>query len=1078
MVTNWRRARFLVVGVCALMAMGSRASFEQTLGAIGNYRPWLARFTEQPSYAPCEPEGSPSRGRCGGELPGVVAPRRWRCSPPPFPTSAAGRALLAASEDVFASVAPEEATAPALHRAAVVQLLSRRGEQGVDQAEAWLRQALEITADRPGVLTDLGALELARAQESGGAEVLLRSIELSQHALDEGASGSAARFNLALALSELGITGEARKEWLLFLEREPEGPWAEEGHRRLAALPPADGATRGQDIARRLEAAVFGGEPTLLAEARVDRQRTREWVEGELLSRWARAIIDGEARTATRALNGTRALAEELERLTGDRLLVEAVQAMEQATPAQILDLAHAHDDYAAGLPLLQARRLDAAAARFDRAERVFAAAGSPFVHWATFQRALVHNYQQQPADVETALAALARRVEGRGYAALQGRIHWVRGLATSALGRVEDSNEHYRAAATAFCTAGEMQNLASTQGLLGAGLAKMGHHEAGWNLAASALSLRGEIFSLGRLQAILQDAVFRAHRQGMMRAGLRLADEFVAIAEREGTADDVHSAFMRRAALNEALGRSAAAGADVARAVAALATLSKALSDRGRADGILEEAAAKRLNASAETVARLDSAIKTYQEFHNLQKLPEAHALRAQARLALGRVAGAEEDLLEQARLLEATLFTIAPGPLRQDRLTTLRETFDQMVELQAVVLGDDVAAFRLAEQQRHWALWEWTGGLLPRTQGSPVVADPLAVASMADLLSMGGGDTAVLVYSVLPQHLLIWASAAGKVTLTVEPVRRDEVNSRVAALLDAAAKRDEEALTGSAESLSTALIEPVAAVIAAAPRLVIIPDPLLQAVPFGLLRDLGHRFLYEGHALVYAPSVTAYSRLTASASGRQRGIHRMLAIAATTGRDPGQPPLRAAASEAAAVAAAWPGGTVATFRRLEPLRRRLQSADALHFAGHALVAADGSLRLVVYDDGAEPLELAVATIVGEDASRLRLVSLSGCRTVDVAAAGRIGASSAGFVRSFLAAGVPTVVGSFLELDDRQAGAVFAAFHRRVAAGEDPATALGQACLEQPWRSGFDRTMLCGSLAVFGTSLKVAAGN
>jgi len=186
--------------------------------------------------------------------------------------------------------------------------------------------------------------------------------------------------------------------------------------------------------------------------------------------------------------------------------------------------------------------------------------------------------------------------------------------------------------------------------------------------------------------------------------------------------------------------------------------------------------------------------------------------------------------------------------------------------------------------------------------------------------------------------------------------------------------------------------------------------------------------------------------------------------------------PRLPGTTAEAEAVAAAWPGAETASFRELAPLRRRLLLADALHFAGHALAGTDGSLRLVVHDDRARPLQLDAATLLGDRALKLRLVTLSGCRTVDVAAAGRIGASSAGFVRSFLAAGVPTVVGSFLDLDDRDAGPVFADFHRRAAAGEEPATALRRACRGHAFRTPFDRSLLCGSLAVFGASSALAA--
>ena len=1079
MSSSWRLAgRVAWLPLALILAPGTRAPFDRTLAALGDYRPFVSRLSVEPGYAGCRVEERALVAGCDGELPGAIRPARWRCSAPPAAGSAAAATLRGAREAVFAGVAVESAAASLLHRAAVLELLSQPDERGIAKAQAWLEQALATASDRRAILADLGAVELARAQTTGEAEPLLRAIERSQQAIDEGAPDAAPRFNLALALSSLGLVEEARAEWVRLRAREGHGAWAAEARRRLAALPPADGVARGDEIARQLTAAAIARDDAALRKlATRDRQRAREWVETDLLSRWARAQRAGNGPAAADALAAARTVAAALALPTSSGMLPASLDAIDRADAAQREQLERGHLAYAAGVPNLQSRHLDEAGERFADAERALDAGGSPFAHWAAFQGAVVLNYQQRSEDAEAALADLAGRIEGKHYTALEGRIHWIRGLATSQLGRVEESNGHYRAAAAVFCRSSEAQNLAITQGLLGAGLAKLSHHERAWELTASALSRRGAIFQLGRLQAILQDAVFHAHRQGLLRAGLHLANEHVAVVAREGVADDVHSAYIRRAALREALGDAVGARDDADRAAFALGRVSAAaLVGRSTADGIVEQARERRPNASAATLARLDAAIKTYQTNGNLQRLPEAYALRAEARLALRNVAGAQRDLVEQARLLEATLFTIAPGPLRQDRLATLRDSFDQMVDFQAITRSDGAAAFLFAEQLRHWALWEWAGRLGARSSGSAVVADPLEVANWGDLQSIGNDDTAVVAYHALPDRLLIWVAAHGVVTLVTKPIGRRELVASVTAFLAAASARAPRALSAASDELSKVLVAPIASAVEGVPRLVIVPDPLLQEVPFGLLRAARGRYLYAEHALVFAPSLTAYARLARRRANGQQTIHHLLSLAATSGDRPTLPRLPGTTAEAKAVAAAWPGAETASFQELAPLRRRLLLADALHFAGHALAGTDGSLRLVVHDDRARPLQLDAATLLADRAPKLRLVTLSGCRTVDVAAAGRIGASSAGFVRSFLAAGVPTVVGSFLDLDDRDAAPVFADFHRRAAAGEEPATALRRACLDHAFRTPFDRSLLCGSLAVFGTSSPLAA--
>jgi CHAT domain-containing protein len=492
----------------------------------------------------------------------------------------------------------------------------------------------------------------------------------------------------------------------------------------------------------------------------------------------------------------------------------------------------------------------------------------------------------------------------------------------------------------------------------------------------------------------------------------------------------------------------------------------------RSEADGDLERAGGKLRTDPAAAVKLLNQAIDTYRKRGNLQKLPQAYELRAQGLLAQHQVESAKKDLEEASRLLEVTLFSIDPGPLRQDRISVLQNTFDQMVEFQAMVLHDAAAAFRFSEQEKHWGLWEWARTAAPGTRGSPVASDPLAIADWTDLRALRNGDTAILVYHVLPERVLLWATGPRGSTMATVAIDREVLRAKLSTLLTLAERRNAAALAPSAEALYQILIAPASATIAGASTLVIVPDRQLQSLPFGLLRDRSTgRYLYESHPLVFSPSVTAYARLSRLRHDRERNLQNLLSIATTRGAHPSLRDLPGATEEAQAVAAQWPGGrTVLTFRDATSLLRQLALVDAFHFAGHAL-SGPGSLRLVLRDDAAQPLLLSAEAILqSQGFQRLRLVSLSGCRTVDVATASQIGGSSAGFVRSFLAAGVSTVVASFLELEDRQVQAVFPAFHRRLAGGDDPAQAIQQSCLEQPLKRD-QQVFLCGNLAVFGIS-------
>jgi len=291
----------------------------------------------------------------------------------------------------------------------------------------------------------------------------------------------------------------------------------------------------------------------------------------------------------------------------------------------------------------------------------------------------------------------------------------------------------------------------------------------------------------------------------------------------------------------------------------------------------------------------------------------------------------------------------------------------------------------------------------------------------------------------------------------------------------LAAAGRRDAEALRLASEQLHATLVAPVEAQLRGASRLVIVPSKSLQDLPFGLLCDRGtQRCLYEDHALTIVPSATVYARL-ARLGGRQ-SVRRMLAVSATAGHRPSLRRLVAAVGEAEMVADQWPEGKAIAFHDLDELRRLLARADGFHFAGHA-VDRGGVLHLVLHDDTGRGVEVTATDLLSAGAPRLRLVSLSGCETADVARSDRVGSTSAGFVRSLLAAGVPTVVASFLPLEDAEARAVFSDFHRLLAAGEDAAEALRAACTNGSGGAD-DRRRRCGGLAVFGTSSRFTVEN
>ena len=274
---------------------------------------------------------------------------------------------------------------------------------------------------------------------------------------------------------------------------------------------------------------------------------------------------------------------------------------------------------------------------------------------------------------------------------------------------------------------------------------------------------------------------------------------------------------------------------------------------------------------------------------------------------------------------------------------------------------------------------------------------------------------------------------------------------------MIASASRRDAAGIGQHGAALYPLLLAPVAPVIAGSSRLLIVPDPLFQDLPFGLVRDPRGRPQTRVAPCSTRPSATVYT---------SRSARRRPRLGADIACRPS--PVRRAASLSGHGCPArsprpkrWPrrGATAAApFRELDSLRQRLTVADAFDFAVRRSSVMGRSGSIV---DDVEPsrLKLGAADIGGETTSR-GCASYRGrvVRTIDLRrAAGpamrRPGSSGR---RS---RGVPTVVGSVLPLDDRRAGDVFAAFFRRLAGGEDPPRAVRDACLQ----AYFDRAPASG---------------
>jgi CHAT domain-containing protein/Flp pilus assembly protein TadD len=266
--------------------------------------------------------------------------------------------------------------------------------------------------------------------------------------------------------------------------------------------------------------------------------------------------------------------------------------------------------------------------------------------------------------------------------------------------------------------------------------------------------------------------------------------------------------------------------------------------------------------------------------------------------------------------------------------------------------------------------------------------------------------------------------------------------------------------------------LIDPIADLLPTDPnqKVAFIPQGELFLVPFPALKDANGQYLIENHTILTAPSIQVL-QLTQDLSTRAQTPTPLQADNPLIVGDPAMPtvtflsdagnfesvrlqPLYGARQEAEAVGenlnASALLGDAATEARV---KQQIASADLIHLATHGLLEYGDPRQTGSRDT---PGAIALAPGNGEDGLltsteilqmelQADLVVLSACDT----GRGRItGDGVIGLSRSFIAAGVPSVIVSLWAVPDAPTAELMTEFYDQLAQGQTKAQALRQAML------------------------------
>ena len=907
-------------------------------------------------------------------------------------TGAAGEAIERAARDAR----PE-----AQHAAGIALVLVEQPVAAIERLEAAASASNDAKA-----WSDLAAARYAAAADLQRPSLYPGALAAADRALQLDPALPEALFNRALILERMRLADEAHRAWTRYLAADPSSPWAEEARARLAERPtPSSRFDRKQ-----LELVAARGDANAARELAIHvPDLARPFAETEFLGKWGEAVARDDVAEAERLLTVSRAIGDALAETTGESLLRETVIAIDRATPDDRRTLAEAHATYRAARLAYSRHEIVVARRELERAQALFARAGSPMASAAAYYAAGARLLAGDVHGARVALASLRDALDRR-FIALGAQVRWE-------LGRAHQLEDDARAAiavftegAAMFRRIGERSREAVLETLLAHALDSAGRGDDGWSARIRGFEALGAAGDPN-----LRIATLSAARKAELLAGRR--DAALALARLE-TPEwqasvrpvDVVDSLVQRALLAAALGDDADAAESARAAERVAATFTDPIArGHAEADVAVASGAARLRREPRAAIASLTKSIDFYRANQLAPLLPEPLLLRARALRASGDDAGAARDLEDGMRAVERNEARQGGGVFdAEDAL------FDEALRI-ALDRNDLAAAFAVAERAR--------GG-------------KATLASLQQQLA--GTATVVIEVASLPDEIIAFAVSA-----------RDAVVARRARPRPALALLAQEALAENGNDAAAALyddiVRPVEAVLDGARAVIVVPDRTLATIPFAALYDgQRKRHLVERFPVAMAPSASALERTTHDRA------ESLVALALPSGAATQTKGLPSTDEEVGEIVPLYP--RAAALPRESTTLAALCDADAdvVHIAGHTAGEAGGGEAAFVFANGER---VSWQTIAAAPPPRASGLVLAACDTLRPPPSAATHAPSLG--AAFLRAGAADVAGTLARIPDRDARLLFRRIHRELAAGASAAEAVRAAQVESIRRGG-----------------------
>jgi CHAT domain-containing protein len=951
-------------------------------------------------------------------------------------------------------------TASSHHAAAKYYLMLRQFDEANKEFTAALAldpQNAKIHSDYGAALLEQGRAETSATDSSRQLELYGRSLEHIEKALALDPSLREALFNRALIFQFMRPSEQAKDAWNAYLQKDSTSPWAEEARRNLKIIDQEhDEASTGQNENQELFFAALRSSNDDAAWKVVSAHYTS--AGNEITNRLLDSLLgverSDEAFDSGAALAALQYVAKLENDRAGDRFTSDLVSYYSRAGPRLTSLIANARQHMRTAYSSFQKNRFPEAIDEYTKAKAIYEeaddTAGTSFVEYR-----LAHCYVLLP-NTQLARAAFSRLLT----ISVSNQYRWL--IAQSLYGLANanaDSSEYSKALDYSAQALAKFQEFGDPNGVV-----KCLTQLADFNQAINrippalghlnrALSLTDQTFSDAKRQrwGVLNQIGFSMTSLQLHAAALFYQKEALHLAKKLDipllisrsysylgsayAAMQMYSQAVNEAAQAFAIGRTMTGE----RGLEVRAHASLQLGDINRAAGRCEEA-----------IENYDQSLQLYQSLNVDFFSYSAHKGKLHCFIASSNKPAVRNELHAVLGRSEVYRSKITDENQRSSFFDAEQGVYDLAIGYEFGVEKNYKKALDYSEKSRARSLLDAVErSARMRTKGKTT---PFKSAAVKPSLSVNEiqakmPDAAQLVqYALLDDKLIIWVITRKQIQQEELPLNVSAFNDTINSFLDTINHPPRELAFQRDRSMElfNTLIKPVEKHLEKSKVLVIIPDKILNYLPFAALTSLSNStYLIQDYEVTVAPSATLFVNLSAAAEQLSTHSNEHLVSVGDPVFDretfKSLRQLPSSFVEARTVAQLYPDRQILVREDATEaaVRREMEKADLVHLAMHFVLNEQSEIlsgfpltpeRSDVSSNESDGF-LQSFEIADLNLRRARLAILSACQT-GIEKQYR-GEGAVGAARPFFVAGVPTVVASLWPVDSDASAELMVSFHR-----------------------------------------------